>query len=107
MPLAQVRHKRDEEYLEVVGLGRIVPTDAGLVATREVLEPVGLTSLQAALCRYEYSWGAPGDIHITDEDEAQIDDESQLDQMSLIFRDGRLMAQTFVAAVEARPDEQV
>ncbi len=107
MPLVQVRHKRDEEYLEVVGLGRIVPTDAGLVATREVLEPVGLTSLQAALCRYEYSWGAPGEIHITDEDEAQIDDESQVDQTSLIFRDGRLMGQTFVAAVEAKPDEQV
>jgi hypothetical protein len=107
MPLAKVRYRQGEEHLEVVNLGKIIPTDAGLVASRKVLEPVGLTSLQTALRRYEYSWGAPGDIHVTDEDEAQIDNESQIDQSSLVFRDGRLMAQTFAAVAEARPDEQV
>lgn len=107
MALAKVRYRQGEDYLEVVGLGKIVSTDAGLVANREVLEPAGMTSLQAALRRYEYSWGSlHGDIHLTDESEEEIDDESQVDQTSLVFRDGRLMAQTFMP-VETQPDEQV
>jgi schlafen family protein len=107
MPLVKVRYRRDEEFLEVEGLGRIVSTDAGLVATREVLEPAGLTSLQAALRRYEYFWGAPDGVYVTDEDEAHIDDETQLDPTSLVFRDGHLMAQTFAAMAQEMPDEQL
>jgi|SRR5215203_1068147 len=107
MALAKVRYKRGEEYLEVVGLGKIISTDAGLVATREVLEPAGMTSLQTALHRYEESWGSLyGDIHITHESEDEIDDETQVDQTSLAFENGRLMARTFIA-VETQPDEQV
>lgn len=107
MALAKVRYRQGEEFLEVIGLGKIVSTDAGLVATREVLEPVGMTTLQAALRRYEYSWGSLyGGIHVTDEREDEIDDESQIDQTSLVLRDGQLMAQTFIP-VEKQPDEQV
>ncbi len=107
MALAKVRYRQGEEDLEVIGLGMIVSTDAGLVANREVLEPAGMTSLQAALRRYEYSWGSlHGGIHVTDEREDEIDDESQTDETSLVFRDGRLMAQT-VTPVEIQPDEQV
>lgn len=106
MALAKVRYRQGEEHLEVIGLGKIVSTDAGLVANREVLEPVGITSLQAALERYEYFWGSlHGGVHVTDEKEDQIDDESQTDETSLVFRDGRLMAQA-VIPVETQPDEQ-
>lgn len=107
VPLAKVRCRSNEDFLEVVGRGRIVPTDAGLVATRDVLEPVGLTSLRDALRRYESFWGGFPDVHITDEDERQIDDESQLDETSLVLRDGRILAQTFSAAPDAEPDEQI
>jgi hypothetical protein len=107
MALAKIRYRRGEESLEVIGLGKLISTDAGLVATREVLEPAGMTSLQAALRRYEYSWGSLyGGIHVTDEKEDEIDDETQIDQTSLVFQDGQVMAQTFIP-VEKQPDEQV
>src|SRR5215212_10846256 len=108
MTLAKVRYRRGDEYLEVVGLGKIISTEAGLVATREVLEPAGMTSLKTALHRYEESWGSLyGDIHLTHESEDEIDDETQVDQTSLAFEDGRLMARTFIAVLEAQPDEQI
>lgn len=108
MALAKVRHKRGEEHLEVEGFGRVLLTDAGLVGNRETLEPAGLTSLRAALQSYEYSWGGSEiDIHVTDEPEGQIDDDSQVDQTSLIFKDGRLLAQTFLAVADQEPDEAV
>lgn len=108
MALAKVRHRRDEEYLEVEGSGRILRTDAGLVGNRDVVEPAGLTSLQAALRSYEYSWGGSEiDVHVTDEPEEQIDDDSQIDQTSLVFRDGRLLARTFLAVFDQKPDEAV
>jgi|GEM_PF-2755540 len=108
MALAKVRYRRGEEYLEVVGLGKIISTDAGLVATREVLEPAGMTSLRTALHRYEESWGSLyGDIHVTHESEDEIDDETQVDQTSLAFEGGRLMAKAFIPVVDTRPDEQV
>jgi hypothetical protein len=108
MALAKVRYRRGEEYLEVVGLGKIISTDAGLVATCEALEPAGMTSLQTALHRYEESWGSlHGDIHVTHESEDEIDDETQVDQTSLAFENGRLRARTFIAVFETQPDEQV
>lgn len=108
MALAKVRHLRDEEHLEVEGFGKIVPTDAGMVGNREVLDPAGLTSLQAALRSYEYSWGGSNiDVRVTDEPEGQIDDDSQIDQTSLVYRDGRLLIETFLAVFDQTPDETV
>jgi hypothetical protein len=105
--LAKVRYTQGDEFLEVVGVGRIVSTDAGLVANRSVLERAGMTSLREALVRYEFSWGSlHGNVHVTGEREDEIDDESQVDEISLVFDDGRLLAQAFIA-VETQPDEQV
>lgn len=106
--LAKVRHRRGDEHLEVVGLGKVLATDAGLVANRAVLEPAGLTSLRSALQSYEYSWGTYFDsVHVTEEPEDQIDDDSQLDDVSLVFRDGRLLASAFLPVVEGTPEETV
>ncbi len=107
VPLAKVRHRRGEEHLEVVGLGKVLPTDAGLVANRAVLEPAGLTSLRTALQSYEYSWGAFDSVHVTNDREDLIDDDSHLDEVSLVFRDGQLLASAFVAVVEGTPEEAV
>lgn len=108
MALARVRHRRGAEGLEVVGLGEILRTDAGLVANREVLESAGLTSLQAAMRSYEYSWGgAPIEVHLTGEPENQIDDDSQIDEFSLVLEGDRLLAQVYLPLRDEEPDEEV
>jgi len=107
MALAKVRYRSGEEHLDVVGRGKILMTDDGLVANREVLEPAGLTSLRNALERYQYAWGYGADrVHLTEESEGEIDDESQLGEISLVFEDGQLLAQTFVPAFGTRPEDQ-
>jgi hypothetical protein len=105
MPLVQVRHRRGEEDLEIVGRGLIAPHDAGLIANRAAIEPAGMTSLQAALRRHETWQGHIGDIVITDDAEGQIDDESNIDPTRLVYEGQRLLAQTFAAVFDEEPDE--
>lgn len=107
MALAKVRYRDGEEYLDVVGHGKILMTDAGLVANREVLEPAGLTSLRRALERHQYAWGYGSDrVHLTEEPEGEIDDESQLGEIGFVFEDEQLLAQAFVPAFGPRPEDR-
>jgi Putative DNA-binding domain len=108
LALARVRYRRGEEGLEVVGLGEVLSTELGLVANREVLEPAGLTSLRAAMRRYEYDWGGgPVEVHLTPEPEDQIDDDSQIDEFSLILEGDRLLARVYLPLQDDEPDEEV
>lgn len=105
MPLVQVRHRRGEEDLEIVGRGPIALHDAGFIANRAAIEPVGMTSLQAALRHHEEWQGYTGDIVITDDAESQIDDESTMDTTRLVYETQQLLVQTFAALFDEEPDE--
>lgn len=106
MSLAKVRHRGSDEHLEIVGRGRILPHDAGLVANRIILEPVGMSSLRTALCHYKHWMGGFPDVLATPLDEELIDDECQVDESRLVWHDEKLMAQTFVPAEGRKPTEE-
>lgn len=85
MPMLRARHRSDNDYLEIVGRETIRFTGDGFIANRDLIDNVGMTSLRRAFEHFEYSYGNPHSLRISSVAQSEIDDESQIDETSLVW----------------------
>jgi Putative DNA-binding domain len=98
--LAQVRHRREEERIEVVGHGYIGLFDPGFIASREVIEPAGMIGLRNALLHFEEWIGYSGQLFIVDESNSEIDEEILYEPDVFELRDEQLLSRVSVFFAE-------
>jgi hypothetical protein len=108
MALKKARYRVKDDEIVVIGHGPIPDLERGLVGSRSVVADVSMTSLRDAMVRREnYVGYMEPTFYMTDAPPEHIDDDMLGEQTNLCLKEGELVADTWSAAGEERPEKSV